>query len=318
MSCRVLAVHRWEVMTTETRGSCYGFDITSDVPLSFLRTSTGAGTPMTIRTGATPQDDGTLLHEWDPGRAATLTTRLFEIGPGHYLVRIGDHDSFEVLEDPLSIIVHPGAMNDIDRESMIWGTPAAVSMAHQGNLSFHAGSVDIDGHGVILAATGSFGKTTLAGAFHAAGYRLLADDMSCATATPKPAILPGPALIRARPDVIAGFAFEHTTPAMTTPVRTHFALDPETRGSGAPVPLRAIVFLRISDGPIRLVPAPVADAVRDLFGLSFRLPNNQGHASAFALAAGLAGSVPVWNLHRPLTIESLPAVIETVIETCLA
>jgi len=313
----VLAGHRWEVMTTDTHGACYGFDVTSELPLSFLRTSAGTGTQMTIRAGRAPVNDGKLLQEWDPGRTATVTTRLFEIDPGHYLVRIGDHDSFEVLTEPPGIIVHPGAMNEIDRESMIWGTPAAVSMAHQGYLPFHAGSVDVDGRGVILAATGSFGKTTLAGAFHAAGYRLLADDMSCAIATPEPAILPGPALIRARPDVIAGFSFEHTTPVMTTPVRTHFALDPGTRGSGAFVPLRAIVFLRISDGPIVLEPAHVTDAVRDLFGLSFRLPDDQGHASAFALAADLAGSVPVWNLHRPLTIESLAAVTETIIETCL-
>ncbi len=272
---------------------------------------------MPISSGAAPKEEGTLLQEWDPGRPGSLTTRLFEIAPGHYLVRIGDRDSFEVLTEPPGIVVHPGSMNEIDRESMLWGTPAAVSLAHQGHLPFHAGSVDVDGQGVILAATGSFGKTTLAGAFHAFGYRLLADDMSCATAGPEPKVLPGPAVVRARPDVIAGFSFAHTTPAMTTPVRTHFTLDPETRGSGTPVPLKAIVFLRISDGPVVLEPAPLTEAVRDLFGLSYRLPGDRGSASAFSVAADLAGRVPVWNLHRPLTIESLPAVVETIIKTCL-
>ena len=304
-------------MTTDTRGTCYGFDITSDLPLSFLRTSTGTGTSMTIRTGTAPDDEGALIQEWQLDRMGKMTTKLFECAPGHYLIRVGVHDSYEVLTDPPGIVVHPGAMTEIDSESMIWGTPAAVSMAHQGRLPFHAGSVDVDGQGVILAATGSFGKTTLAGAFHAAGYRLLADDMSCAIIDPEPAILPGPAVVRARPDVIAGFSFEHTKPVLTTPVRTHYALDADSRGNGRPVPLRAIIFLRISDESIVLQPALSSEAVRDLFALSFRLPTDQGRADVFQLAAGLVGKVPAWNLHRPLTLASLPAVIDAIIRTCL-
>lgn len=312
-----MAANRWEIMTTDTHGACYGFDVTSDLPLSFLRTSTAYGTPMRIRSGEPPEKHGALLQEWNLDKAGKLTTQLFETAAGRYLVKIGNADSYEVTTRPPSIIVHPAPISAIERESMILGTPAAVSMAHQGRLPFHAGSVDVDGQGVILAATGTFGKTTLAGAFHAAGYRLLADDMSCSIVDPEPALLPGPAVIRARPDVIAGFAFEGTTPALITPGRTYFVLDAATRGNGDPVPLRAIVFLRISDGPIVLEPAPVADAVRDLFGLSFRLPTHEGQASAFTLAADLVGRVPVWNLERPLTLESLPTVIETVVEKCL-
>jgi hypothetical protein len=272
---------------------------------------------MTIRAGQAPHDDGALRQEWNLDRAGKLTTKLFERGPGHYLIRVGVHDSYEVLTDPPGIVVHPGAMNEIDGESMIWGTPAAVSMAHQGWLPFHAASVDLNGEGVVLAATGSFGKSTLAGAFHAAGYRLLADDMSCAIADPAPAILPGPAVLRARPDVIAGFSFKNATPSMITPVRTHYALDPATRGDGAPVPLKAIVFLRISDGPILLERAPLSEAVRDLFGLSFRLSSDRSKVEVFEVAADLVGNVPAWNLHRPLTFESLPAVIDAITSTCL-
>jgi hypothetical protein len=264
-----------------------------------------------------PHEDGDLLQEWNLDRTGKMATKLFERAPGEFLIEVGDHDSFEVLTDPPGIIVHPGAMNEIDSESMIWGTPAAVSMAHQGRLPIHAGSVDIDGQGVMLAATGSFGKTTLAGAFHAAGYRLLADDMSCAIADPAPAILPGPAVLRARPDVIADFSFERATPLMITPVRTHYALDRETRGDGTPVPLKAIVFLRISDGPILLERAPVSEAVRDLFGLSFRLPTERGQVQVFESATDLVGKVPAWNLHRPLTVESLAQVMEAIIKNCL-
>ena len=304
-------------MTTDTHGSCYGFDVVSGLPLSFLRSTTGTATPLTIRSRAKPHEAGTLLQEWNLAKTGKMTTKLYERAPGRFLIEVGLNDSFEVLTEPPGIVVHPGAMNQIDSESMIWGTPVAVCMALQGRLPMHAGSVDINGRGVILAATGSFGKTTLAGAFHAAGYRLLADDMSCAVAGPEPFILPGPAVLRARPDVIADFSFARTTPVLVTPVRTHYALDPDTRGNGDPVPLRAIVFLRISDGAIGLDRAPSSEAIRDLFGLSFRLPTDRGQVQVFESAADLVGKIPAWNLHRPLTVESLPQVMETIIENCL-
>ena len=304
-------------MLPNRHGACYGFEIESEIPLSFLRTSEAAGTPLTVRYDPQPPGDGTLIHEWNLGRSGKLTSRLFETEPGCYLVQVGDNDSYGVRTQPAGIVVHASAMSNIEQESTMWGTPMAVSMVHKGRLPFHAGSVDVDGRGLVLAATGAYGKTTLAGAFHAAGYRLLADDLSCAIADPEPALLPGPAVVRARPDVAGDYPFKRTSPVWLTPVRTHFALDPDTRGTGAPVPLRAIVFLRISEGEVTLEPTPVADTVRDLFGLSFRLPNDQSQAETFALAAALAARVPAWNLHRPLTLSSLPKVIETIVETCL-
>ena len=310
-----MAGNCWGFMTTATYGSCYGFDITSDVPLSFLRTSTGKGIPMTIRPGPPPEENGKLLQEWNTNRTDVLATRMFKSGSG-FLIRIGEQDSYQVSIDPPGMVVHRGVMDDTDQESMIWGTPAAVSLAHRHRLPLHAGSVDVHGRGVVLAATGSFGKTTLAGAFHAAGYRLLADDMSCLAADPEPVLLPGPAVIRARPDVVAGFSFARTTAVRTTLERTHFVLDPGTEGSGDPVPLRAIVFLRMSDGPMVLEPARQSDAIRDLFGLSYRVPTDEGQASAFELAARLM-EVPVWDLHRPLTIGSLPEVVQRIVDTCL-
>ena len=175
----------------DTQGSVYGFDVDSDLPLSFLRSHNRPGIPMTVRAGSAPADAGTLLQEWNMGKSGKQTTRLLSTGPDRYVVQIGEADSYEVVVEPPGVIVHPAPIEPIYREGMTWGTPAAVSMTHQGRLPFHAGSVDVDGRALILAATGSFGKTTLAGAFHAAGYRLLADDMSCAVVDPEPALFPG-------------------------------------------------------------------------------------------------------------------------------
>jgi hypothetical protein len=307
-------------MDTDSKhtGSCYGFDVTSEVPMAFLRRSTGRGLPLDVRFGSPPEPDGEPLQEWNAERKDILATRLFAMDEGRYLIRIGSEASFQVRVDPPGLVVHhTGNPDPISLESMLWGTPAAVSIAHQGRLPFHAGSVDVDGRGLVFVAAGTYGKTTLAGAFHSAGFRLLADDLSCAGIDPEPAVFPGPAAIRARPDVADGFTFAGASPALVTPAKTHYALSNDTKGSGDPVPLRAIVFLRVGE-QVTLHPAPVADAVRDLFGLSYRLPTESGQIESFDLIAKLVGAVPVWNLERPLTFESLPSVIELLVETCLA
>ncbi len=175
----------------------------------------------------------------------------------------------------------------------------------------------MEGSGVLLAAASSYGKTTLSGVFHALGYRLLADDMTCLALDPRPRVWPGPALLRIREDVRRRFDFDRTMDGVRSRKRTYLALDPGSRGTGDAVPLRAIVFLRISDGDLRLEPAEGREVVRDLFGLSFFLPTSEDRARSFRLAAGMAASVPAWNLYRPLTVESLPAVVDAIVRTCL-
>ena len=64
---------------------------------------------------------------------------------------------------------------------------------------------------------------------------------------------------------------------------------------------------------MRLEPAAPADAVRDLWSLSFRLPTEAEVARSFMAITDLVRSVPVWNLHRPLTIRDLPAAVDCVV-----
>ena len=49
----------------------------------------------------------------------------------------------------------------------------------RGDTALHAAAVEVDGQAVVLGAPGTFGKTTLAAAFHAAGHRLLSEDTTC-------------------------------------------------------------------------------------------------------------------------------------------
>jgi hypothetical protein len=179
--------------------------------------------------------------------------------------------------------------------------------------------VDVDGSALLLAAPGRFGKTTLAAAFAGLGYRLLAEDTTCYRPSPDPAVLPGLAMLRIRPDVYEHVSLPGTTVAAVDPERVFVVLGEEARGDSEPVPLRGVVFLRVWDQDEIMLERVAADRViSDLWTLTFNLPNDRSRTECFQAVVSLATSVPIWNLHRRLSFEQLPAVIDRIVSTCLA
>ncbi|HSE65354.1 MAG TPA: hypothetical protein VLB12_00110, partial [Gemmatimonadales bacterium] len=86
---------------------------------------------------------------------------------------------------------------------------------------------------------------------------------------------------------------------------------PEKAGSGAPVPIRGIVFLREGD-TIDVDEADPRIAIKDLWHLSFRLESFEDRADSFRSLTKLAGAVPMWRVTRPLTLEALAPTVEIV------
>jgi hypothetical protein len=131
-----------------------------------------------------------------------------------------------------------------------------------------------------------------------------------------PVVLPGPAVLRMRtrdtPQLPPGMRLV----AMGNS-RAYIEVEPERRGNGEPVPLAAVVLLRVDDsGGIRVERADAATAIRDMWALAFRIPDTEDRARTFAQLADLTSAVPVYNLYRPLTFETLPDVVRRVVELC--
>jgi len=208
----------------------------------------------------------------------------------------------------------PDSDDAVVREQRLWGIPAALCFMHRGDIPLHAAAVEVDGGAVALAAPGRHGKTTLALAFHERGYRLLTEDLTCCRFSQGPELLPGPALLRIRPDVYDGHAPPGTHVVLARRDRVYLALDDDRRGSSAPVPIRAIVFLRESPDELRIERAAAWVALADLWSLSFRFPTSAGRARSFGQLARLAGAVPTWNLYRPLRRTSLDATVARIVE----
>ncbi len=317
-----------EVRLDAAVGTCHGLEVHSALPFRFLRTGTGTPIRVTEAAATHGEPDGELLSEWRARNGSV--SRLYRDAAGAHLwidgVGCFDIDpkrsSITVPELPSEAIrseLWPTVPEDqllAWREVFALGPPAMLCFMEQGHLPLHAASVDVGGAGLLLGAPGTFGKTTLSGAFHNAGHRLLSDDISACGLEDDPTVFPGPALLRIRRDVFDRVDFSASDVAFETPYRVALSIDPSRRGDARPVPLRAIVLLSRSDGDMSLVRSEPADSIRDLFALCFRGVLDRGRA--FEEVAKLVNAVPVWYLARRLDYAELPAVVDRIVTECLA
>jgi hypothetical protein len=290
-------------------GTCFGFQVRSSLPFAFLRE--GDGDPLEV---SAPSESGAgrrdrLWIEWTPTRDGGFHGRLYrnESGFRLWVANLG----WFLIEPEASRIVLPEADDAVIREQRLWGIPTLLCLLHRGDLPLHAAAVEVDGSAVVLAAPGTFGKTTLAAAFYRAGHRVLSEDVSCLRLSGAPVVIPGPATLRMRRDMVERLDLPATRLVSTGGDRHHLALLRD-RGDCQPVPLRAIVLLRPSEDELKLERAPKAEALRDLWALSSRVSGAADRRRCFQWLSQLARSVPIWNLSRRLEIEALDSTVDRI------
>jgi hypothetical protein len=296
--------------------SGFGFQVRSARPLRFLRCGGGAETLEVIvapaprrRPQVAPLADWTLAA---PDHTARTT--LYQVGRSFELWAT---EACAYRIDPeAGRIEMPDSDDPVVREQRLWAIPAALCLLHRGDIPLHAAAVEIGGRAVVLAGPSGQGKTTLALACHSHGFRVLSEDLTCCRLAPGATVLPGPALLRVRPDVYGGHPPTGMHVVAARPDRVHLAVDPDRRGSGAPVPLAAIVFLREAADDITLERIAASAAIPDLWTLSFHLSTNAARARAFAQLTRLAAAVPIWNLFRPTRLDRLEATVARVVSLC--
>jgi hypothetical protein len=295
------------------------FEFSVDSHLSFKFLRAGEGTH-SLRVDEAPnsalQQEGPPLFDWKlRDNTGDITARLYH-SDGTYHFWAADAGWYRI--DPFNrVITIPDEGDEVRRESRLWGVPTMLCFVELGDVPLHASAVEIAGGAVLFAAPGRFGKTTLALAFHARGYRVLSEDLSCCRLTPELALLPGPASLRIRPDMFEGQAPRGTELVSIRPDRVVLALDSNRSGSSRPVPIRSIVFLReSSDGEIRLERVESIRSLPDLWALSFRPKGESALAHSFRRLSSLANGAAVWNLYRPLRVDTLNDVIDRIVSVC--
>lgn len=292
------------------RGSCFGYEVRSDLEFRYLRAGGGDRLEVVVEALTEPPGED-LLRELRPPRFP-VGVRLYG-ERGGYRLWIQDAGWFGIdLEIPRLVV--PPAGDPVRREERMWGLPVLLCFLARGDVPLHAACVEIEGRALVLSAPSQRGKTTLATAFAAAGYRVLAEDLVCLRPGSAPTVIPGPTMLRVRTDVAA----EMELPAMARELgrddeRAHLALD-SGRGTCDPVPVAGIAFLHEGSTSPRLEPTGGAPVVRDLWALSFNLSTDEDRARCFQAVTDLASAAPTWNLFRRLRFEDLRPTVERLAE----
>jgi hypothetical protein len=293
-------------------GVCFGFEAWSTVPLRYVRPGSGDRLDITEAAEQAPSPTGRPLREWRPP-ATPLHARLYRNHTRFWLWV--DGGGWFAIDPEYPAIQVPRGVDGLRREERLWSIPSLLCFVRRGDLPLHGAAVEVDGRALLVCGPSRAGKTTLAAAFLSAGHRVLSEDLGCCRLSPAPTVLPGPAMLRVRPDVYERFAFPGTTVVGRDDERVHLALEGELRGDGRPVPLQAVVLLRAAD-QLRMEQVRPQEALRDLWAVSLKLPEEEDRARCFHGLVQLTATVPIWNLYRPLTYGDLPSVIQELAALC--
>jgi hypothetical protein len=295
-------------------GTCFGFELIATDPIWFLRE--GSGTPLHIEHQARAAPEiGSLVTEWIPNDRNPIDARLFEAGSSDTYALSVAGTGWYVIDPPGQKVTSPVRCDTVEGSIRLLGLPLLLCCLARGDTTLHAAAVEVGGAAILLAAPGRHGKTSLSASFVATGHRLLSEDLSCLRASPAGIeLLPGPTGLRVRPDMtdllpLAGYEpiglFEDRT--VLRPVAPV--------GDCTPVRVSAVVFLSDFGSELDLAPVDPGEAVRDLWFLSFHLPNDVDRGRKFQALVDLAGSVPAWRFVRPADRTRLREHADHIIET---
>ncbi len=284
------------------RGACYGFAVRSPLPLAYLRRAGGEPT-LSVAAPAerTPPGGAETLIEW-PAAPPRPGSRLRGDGRRYWFTSTATGGSAPTR-------TRPASTRRRSRARSTWRSACGPTRRCSASCAGATCRCTPPRWRSAAArscspASSTAGKTTLAAAFARAGHRVLSEDLTCYRPGPEPAVVPGPAMLRLRPDMAAALEMPGARVLREDPGRTHLALTGDA-GDGRPVPLRGVVVVGPPAPEIALEPLPPTEVVRHLWSLNFGLPSDADRARAFVGQVDLARQVPAWTLHRPLSLEAL-------------
>ena len=302
-------------MTYGSVGTCFGFELLADAPIQLLRG--GTGTPLQISfEPSSPAVEGSPIAEWFPNDRNPIEAKLYELSPHVFSLSVKGSGWYRIDASRLKIST-PESPGSLEGSIRLLGLPLLLCCLARGDSSLHAAAVEVGERAILLAAPGQHGKTSLSAAFAALGHRLLTEDLSCFRFGPPAAeLIPGPTGLRVRADMTDLLPLPGYVEVGRYDERT--VLQPVGRvGDCTPVPIGAIVFLSDFEEASKLTPVAVGDAVRDLWFLSFHLPNDEDRSRKFQALVDLAASVPVWRFVRPRDRAKLNENVEFLIKQTL-
>jgi hypothetical protein len=282
------------------RGTCLGWGIQSNLPFHFLREGPSA---RTLRVeewspGPDPAEGGELLVRWRQRPDRPFHGSVHRMVDGSLIVETSDAGWFRMWPEAHRVEV-PKGVDPVSREVRLLTTPMLLLTTFTGETPLHAACIDVGGRPVAISAPGGFGKTTLAAALVGRGHGLLGEDITVTDGMGS--VIPGPDLLRLRPDVVGQVGQDRLQVVHETSDRVMVKTNTP---APEPLPLAAVVFLK--GGAERELSRRLDDRrIADLWQVSFHLPNLSDRSRAFRSVVSLADRVPIYDLSRPLDWDTL-------------
>ena len=303
-------MHVWETngSTSSQTYTAFGLTISSCIALPELLK--GAGSPdVRIAYGAVPEALA----------GAVRKGVRYEAAPGKLLLIVDGVARFLVREGKEIVVERHTDVHDDDIRLFLLGSVFGALLHQRGVLALSASAVDIGTGGVVFLGKHGVGKSTLAAAFHANGYSVLADDL-CAVSFREdgvPMVIPAFPQVKLWPDALERLSLDATLLPRVRPALEKRALPLEEGFAAKPRPLTRLYVLEGSNNAtLRLTPVPGIARFKTLMLLTYRSQFLEGlgvGASHFKCVASLAMRFPMIGASRSTTppmLDELVALIE--------
>lgn len=289
--------------------SAFGLTVQSDLELPELPLRDGAANDRA--------DVSVTLGELDcPELAGADSGSVVHAGPDEYYLTFDLVDI--AIRDGREIVVSPtGAVPSEILRHVVLG-PAFNHLLHQrGHFVLHGSVVEVDGAAVAFLGDSGQGKTTTAMAFLLDGHRVLSDDVTPVVAgRDGPAVRSGYSAIKLDPAVVDRFDVPVGEPQHICERRDkHFYPLPYDQPA-EPVPIDRVYVLadadRVAVGEMTAA-RRVMTLVENTYTVGL-LDDDATASSNFSQCAALASAIPVKLLERPRDFDTLPQLVERVID----
>ncbi len=269
----------------------------------------------------------------DPPHNAPVWQDTFHIRPGvphtrlyreadQWIIEATESARFRYAGDTIALTVIPGGNSPVP---YVLGRVFAVWLELQGVPVLHGSCFATEQGAIGLLADSGTGKTTLAAALVAAGYRLLTDDLvPLLYEGPDAIIYPGIPMSRLWPDTLAALVPDGARATPIHPDSSKCKLVDDGSGparfASTPLPLRRLFILergKVSD--VRITRLSPAAAVMALIRYSYRPELCQVlglQAARLPLLAALMQSVCVDLLQYPSGFAQLSQVVACLQNAC--
>ena len=212
-----------------------------------------------------------------------------------------------------STIVFIPASEAVEQQARFYivGTVMAILLYQRKYLVLHGSVIEIAGEAVIFLGNSGDGKSTTAAALHAAGFKLVNDDVAPITIGDRPAFLePGFPQIKMSEETAAALGYDFESLPIIHLDSNKRGYRPKHNFSRSPLNIKRIYVL---DYGSEFASTPIASSLATMELSRHSRPTTlyqRGDALHFFQCVNLVKEHTIYRLQRPKNLELLPKVVD--------